>query len=101
MADIKRTWFDVEVIEWMWNMSFCNTSVAFCCLDRVYYETIEDTKGVRGSRKSKNRQYKDQNKRKQTVIYKTLQGKLQIYVVIYANDRIIKRNANNELYYQF
>ena len=46
MSDIKRTWFDVEVIEWMWNMSFCNTSVAYCCLDRVYYEKIDDTKGV-------------------------------------------------------
>jgi len=47
-------------------MSFCNTSVAYCYLDRVYYEKIDDTKCVGGSRKSKIREYKDQNKRKQT-----------------------------------
>jgi len=66
LADIKSTWLDVEIIEWMWNMSFCNTSVAYCCLDRVYYEKFDDTKGVTRSRKSKDRQYKGQNKRNQT-----------------------------------
>jgi len=43
-------------------MSFCNTSVAYCCLDRVYCEKFDDTKGVTRSRKSKDRQNNGQNK---------------------------------------
>jgi hypothetical protein len=68
----------------------------------VYYEKIDDIKGVGEavSQRSDNTRTKTkESKHKRT--NSDLQGKLQIYVVIYANDRIIKRNANNELYYQF
>ena len=39
---------------------------------------FEDTKAVIRSYKLKNRQYNDQKKKRQTIIYKTLQRKLKI-----------------------